>query len=131
QETVVLVMPKATSGVARIDVYYNFLDVGHYPVNDSYVADSPWDDNVYRNIRIEKREDILEIIVNGVGVYRGRLELNNLPGGILLRKGSNAGTPYTIKDFKFYAGKYRQYVPTLTESEMWGPYTNEDYSTKP
>ncbi len=130
KETVVLFMPHQTPGFGTIYIFSNYLDVAHFSGNDTYVATIPWDDGVYRNFRVEKHDDILETFVNGAGVYRGRLKLNNLPGSFSLHKGSNAETEYILRNFKIYGGKHRQYAPVLTEQDMWGLFTNGDYATK-
>ncbi|MBA9088724.1 hypothetical protein FHR92_005242 [Fontibacillus solani] len=132
QETTVLIFPKHSAAKASVNVFNNFLDQSHWPGSDSYYeADTSWDDNTYRTIRAEKRRDLIEISVNSVRVYRGRAQINNIPGAFEIRKNSSVGTEFVLKNFKIYEGTYRQYVPTLTDTEMWGPYVADDYNTKP
>ncbi|MBA9088641.1 lysophospholipase L1-like esterase [Fontibacillus solani] len=132
QETVSLIFPKHSGGKGAINIFNNLLDMSHWPGSDTYYeAAAGWDDNTFRTFRVEKRRDLLEISVNGVRVYRGRAQINNIPGAFEIRKNSSVGTAFVLKNFKIYQGTYRQYVPTLTDTEMWGPYIADDFNTKP
>lgn len=62
----------------------------------------------------------MNIYVNGIRVIRDLAAMNNLPGIIRMFTKDTAGAVYKFRNVKLYSANYTQYVPTLTETRMWG-----------
>lgn len=118
------------AGAGWVQSYANFLDAANYSTAVNYTDSVSWNDGVFRNIRIEKRADTLNIFVNGVRVIRDITIMNNLPGAIRMFLSGTGPAVYKLRNIKLYEGKYQQYTPGLLESEMWGSFADGEYSTK-
>ncbi|MNC16018.1 hypothetical protein D3C75_638630 [compost metagenome] len=129
-ESVLLIKPNK-SGVGRIESFSNYMDVAHYSSSLDYADSVTWNGGTWRTIRIEKRAENLNVYVNGVRVIRDVVAINNLPGAIRMYLSGTASAVYKIRNIKLSQGTYKQYVPTLTERDMWGLFIDGDYDTKP
>ena len=129
----ILLKPKLSTGVARIETYANRADSANLgnTITKSWSDSTDWNDGVYRTIRIEKREDIIEIFINNIRKLRDRYQINNVPGIIILKKNAGDIGIITLKNIKVYAGTYKQYTPTMTEYETFGLFEDGIYTTKP
>lgn len=126
------IYPKnAGTTFAKITNFSNAMDSTNWggTPTANYDANVSWNDDVYRTIRVQKSDDLLEIYVNGVRAIRDRIQLNNVPGTIYLKKVGGVGT-FSVQNLKIYEGKYTSYMPTLTEEEMFGEYETGVYTTK-
>lgn len=119
-------------GVASIASYANYTDADNFPGHTSQYSDTvPWDDSVWRSIRIEKRAETVNLYVNGSRVIRDYCFINSFPGKINLIMNQTGATIYQIRNLKLYVGEYRRYLPTVTERDMYGEMVIGDYGTKP
>lgn len=131
QGSLIIIGPQNASGVGWIADHNRYLDQAHWGRQGIYSGSAAWDNNTFRSIRVEKRDDILDIFLDRTRVLRARTKLNNMPGVIRLRKNPGEMGTFTLRNLKLYEGVYRHYLPTLTEYEMWGKYPGKDYGTKP
>jgi hypothetical protein len=72
----------------------------------------------------------VEIFVDGARIIRERIATWNIPGQIMIYKSGTGTGTVRIKNLKLYRKDYADYLPTLTEEEMFGEHVNENYSTK-
>lgn len=128
-ESALLIFPNY-SGNGLLQNYANFLDFDHYSITASYTDSVPWNDSAWRSIRVEKRSEVLNVFINGVRCLRDIVAINNLPGKISMRMNGTGSAVYQVRNIKLYGGSYKQYIPRLTEEEMWGQHVNGDYNTK-
>lgn len=130
-ENVILFSPNYTGGLGRVSMYENYADSSHFPAGKFWNDTVAWNDGTYRTIRIEKRDDVVDVFINNVRKMRGRFQINNLPGYVSLRKNSGDVGVITLQNLKIYEGVYPHKKPTLTEYEMWGLHEDGAYGTKP
>ncbi|AIQ26967.1 hypothetical protein P40081_01140 [Paenibacillus sp. FSL P4-0081] len=128
-ESVCLFFPNLAA-LGQIQNYTNFIDSEHYSYTADYVDSVSWNGGTWKTIRIEKRAEVVNIYVNGVRVIRDTAAVNNLPGSIRFLMNGTGSAIYKIRNLKLYKGNYKQYVPTLTERDMWGAFVDGDYNTK-
>ena len=127
----ILILPNVGS-VASFRSYGNVMDVAHYTsITQQYSPGATWNDGAFRLIRIEKREDVLDVFVDNARVFRDRLQICNIPGSIRFLKDGGSTGLITMQNIKIYKGTYTQYLPSLTEYEMFGLYENGVYTLKP
>jgi hypothetical protein len=130
-ESLILILPNL-SGVGGVHSYANYADPHHYPSGTmTFNAEAAWNDGAWRKFRIEKREEILEVYVDGLRVIRDITAINNLPGTIHMDMNATGSAVYQIRNLKLYRGEYQLYQPSLTEKEMYGEHIYGDYATKP
>ncbi|MDO9549126.1 MAG: hypothetical protein Q7J65_09210 [Candidatus Marinimicrobia bacterium] len=126
-----LMVKPLSGGAAAIESYANIGDVAHYTSpTKSYFPGISWNDGVYRRITFEKRDDIIDVFIDGARVLRDRVQINNTPSEIRLNKNGGSIGLITVQNLVIYKGEYKQFLPTLTESEMFGDHVNLDYTTK-
>lgn len=126
-----LIIPNTPTNKASINAYPDIADSEHFNTSAFYDDVVNWNNSVYKHIRIEKRDDVLNIYVNSTRVLRCRVNLNNIPGKINLKKSSGSMGTITIQSIRLFGAEYPQYTPTLTDFEMWGKHIFGEYSTKP
>jgi hypothetical protein len=130
-ESLLLILPNLSS-VGGVHSYANYADAQHFPSGTMvFNSEDAWNDGAWRKFRIEKRAEILEVYVDGLRVIRDITAINNLPGTIHMDMNGTGAAVYQIRNIKMYKAEYRQYVPSLTEEEMYGPHVYGDYTTKP
>mgnify|MGYP000867918017 CR=1 FL=1 len=126
-----LMIKPLTTGVALMESYSNIGDSTHYTsATKTYTSGISWNDGTYRRIYFEKRDDIIDVFIDGYRVLRDRIQINNTPGEIRLNKNGGSTGLITIQNLILYKGNYKQYLPTLTETEMFGEHILNDYNTK-
>jgi hypothetical protein len=130
-KSLILILPNL-SGVGGVHSYANYADPHHFPSGTMvFNSADAWNDGAWRNFRIEKRAEILEVYVDGLRVIRDITAINNLPGTIHMDMNGTGSAVYKIRNIRLYKGEYKQYLPSLTEQEMYGEHIYDDYTTKP
>jgi hypothetical protein len=129
-ESLILILSNL-SGFGGVHSYANYADSFHFPSGTMVYNDQlPWNDGTWRSFRIEKRSEIVEVYVNGARVIRDIAAINNLPGTIHMDMNGTGSAIYKIRNITLFKADYRQYMPLLTEDEMYGPHIYGDYTTK-
>jgi hypothetical protein len=133
----IIITPNASSNSnnGRIQSYTNAADSANWTSDATTMYNHASAFSLQR-VRISKRDDILEIsLVDGTTgidtvVIRDKINVWNAPGAIVIMK--NAGSTMTCKvlAMEVLEDKYQMFMPTLTDSEMYGAYVAGDYSKK-
>jgi len=126
-----LMLRPFSSGIAKIDSYSDVSDVAHFTsATKTYQTVANWNDDIFRRITIEKRDDILDVFIDGHRILRDRIQICDFPGEIRLTKNAGSVGIITLQSIALYKGEYKQYLPSLSENEMFGLHEYGIYSTK-
>lgn len=128
----IYILPKSSTngGNGQVKSYAEFVDNRWGGGFASYASSSPY---ASISVKIEKREDVLDIYIDDVRVIRDSVFALNQAGNIRIINSNIAGSVgiISLANIKLYKGEYKSCLPELTETDMWGTYTTAaDTGTK-